>query len=408
MRRHTINGRTTSTGAPPATRPAADAAAWLAIAALLGPATAAAHTRVPRPAPAAPDQPREQLGLSLRITGAVTARVALTAPPDAMHRCVIPDTPGAEYLLSFGGPPGPALLDPARPGLVISLARHHATTPATRDAATPAERADAPTLAASDSARADASASAGEPAPGATIQMSIRGRRFIGIGGMDPEYRLSVALSAGGQRGSFTARHLVDASGSGAVDVAGTWRCPGAASAETPPAPAAPTAEPPAGDPASGSQAGAAVPIPVPAPVIAPLGRATATLTDPPRHGRSHSRRADRQKPGCTSMATLDGVSAALQAGPFGRRLGLAIMQFRNVVTDSVRRGQVSCHADVVLSDSSLHRAEYGLRSTGSRTQLHVRVGREQVGADTGSVTTPPPEHHVPEAAPAEPPGPAT
>ena len=83
-------------------------------------------------------------------------------------------------------------------------------------------------------------------------------------------------------------------------------------------------------------------------------------------------------------MATLDGVSAALQAGPFGRGKGLAIMQFRSVVTESAEDDRVDCHSDVLLSDGSLHRAEYGLRRVHRGTRLHIEVdggGGDAAGA---------------------------
>ena len=110
--------------------------------------------------------------------------------------------------------------------------------------------------------------------------------------------------------------------------------------------------------------------------------------------------------PGCTSMATLDGVSAALQAGPFGRRQGLAIMQFRDVVTDGAGDGWIDCHADVLLSDSSLHHAEYGLRGTGRRTLLHIQVARDRQGSPPVDQAPPPaaePATPVPEPAPPAP-----
>jgi hypothetical protein len=468
MRGHRI----TRTGsAAPSARHAA--AACLAIAALLGPAAAAARTRPHRPPPAASGQAQGQLGLELRSTGAVVARIAFTMPADAAHRCAIPDSPGPAYLLSFGGAPDVALLDPARPGLIITLARQPSATVAARDTgasgpATGTAAADRTEM--HDSAQDDSAVAPEAEPPHDTIQLSIGGRRFVGIGSMDPQYRLAVTLSADGQRGRFTARHLVDASGGGVVDVSGTWRCPapvtspaggppsaavlavanpashdsdihdapGSAIAppETSPANAATgaatsgvasalppsTQDPAPDDPATPDAArggrlaastNPAAPGAAPESVVTPgpatdfLGQATATLAEQPRRGRGRSRRARKQRPGCTSTATLDGVSAALQAAPFGRSQGLAIMQFRNVVTDGADDSQVDCHSDVVLSDDSLHHAEYGLRSAGRRTRLHIRVARDREDEAGGQPSAPPrpaepapPEQRAPDPVP--------
>lgn len=460
----------------------AAAAACLAVAALPGPPAAAARTPPPRPpshrpTPAMPDLAEGQLGLAMRSTGAVTARIARAAKADAAHRCVIPDGPASAYLLSFGAAPGVALLHLTHPGLVITLPPRPAAT-APEDGGAPTGTADAAAGQATPggATRGGDAAPQASPARDGTIQASIGGRRFVGIGGMDPEYRLVVTLSADGQRGSFAARHLVDASGGGAVDVDGAWRCPapvaspvpsrvsvaspaarpasalaadpalhapdtripprseaarpeaspadttteaatlGAAPAFAPPTPRDPvpvdSATPdPTGNAEHAASPGAAVAAsPAPAPAsgsrlaASPLGRATATLAaSPPNRGRPRHDRAP--VPGCTSTATLDGVSAALQAGRFGRRQGLAIMQFRNVVTDNAARGRVDCHADVLLSDASLHRAEYGLRSAGRRTRLHIQVARDRQGApapDRTPLPPPSPAGPVPEpAAPA-------
>lgn len=148
-------------------------------------------------------------------------------------------------------------------------------------------------------------------------------------------------------------------------------------------------------DPASdsaGAQDGAtrtAEPLAPPA-AAGPLGRAVGML--PSRHARGRRRHAPEPTPGCTGMATLDGVSAALQAGPFGRGKGLAIMQFRNVVTDSAADGRVACHSDVLLSDGSLHRAEFGLRQLRHGTRLHIEVAGEREDPGPTRVGTPAPE----------------
>ncbi len=442
------------------------AAACLAAGAVFGPTVAAARTPPHQAPPAMPVLTEGQIGLALRSTGTVAARIALAVPSDLSHRCMIPDDPAAAYLLSFGAAPGAALLDPTHPGLLVTLATRPATTGAAGDAGT--ADATAPGQAAPGGTAREDGAAAQEPAPDSTIQVSIGGRRFIGIGSMDPQYRLAVTLSADGRRGSFAARHLVDASAGGAVDVNGTWRCPAAvpapaagpaaalaadpasrapdtstapgpelARAESPPTDAAADAAPPDGASASQPPApqapvpgdsalpdtareethamlpdAAATAAPAPASLLGatPLGRATATLTAPRHPGRAAPRRAGTPMPGCTSTATLDGVSAALQAGPFGRRQGLAIMQFRNVVTDSATDRQVDCHADVLLSDASLHHAEYGLRSAGRGTRLHIEVARDRQGTHT---TDDPPQpepaaRSVPEPAAPGSPVPAT
>ncbi|MGI4976403.1 MAG: hypothetical protein ACRYG6_05620 [Janthinobacterium lividum] len=135
------------------------------------------------------------------------------------------------------------------------------------------------------------------------------------------------------------------------------------------------------------------------------LGRAVGML--PLRHARGRGRHAPEPTPGCTGMATLDGVSAALQAGPFGRRKGLAIMQFRNVVTDNAADGRVACHSDVLLSDGSLHRAEFGLRQLRHGTRLHIEVAGEREHASPAAVGTPAPEPSAPAAPDADAPAPA-
>jgi len=146
--------------------------------------------------------------------------------------------------------------------------------------------------------------------------------------------------------------------------------------------------------------AATAAPAPASTSAATPLGRANATLTAPPHPGRATPRHSGTPMPGCTSTATLDGVSAALQAGPFGRRQGLAIMQFRNVVTDSATDRQVDCHADVLLSDASLHHAEYGLRSAGRGTRLHIEVARDRQGTHPTDDLPPPPPEPTPRSVP--------
>ena len=90
--------------------------------------------------------------------------------------------------------------------------------------------------------------------------------------------------------------------------------------------------------------------------------------------------------PGCTGTATLDGVSAALQSGAFGRGKGLAIMQFRNVVTESAKNGMVACRSNVLLSDGSLHRARYDLRRIRRGTRLHIAVASDREDMVTTSI----------------------
>ena len=92
------------------------AAACFAASALLGSLAAAARTPRHWAPPAMPILTEGQIGLALRSTGTVAARIALAVPSDSSHRCVIPDDPAAAYLLSFGAAPGaalPCLLRPA-------------------------------------------------------------------------------------------------------------------------------------------------------------------------------------------------------------------------------------------------------------------------------------------------------
>lgn len=169
----------------------------------------------------------------------------------------------------------------------------------------------------------------------------------------------------------------------------------GPADAATGDAPGVPGATVPPAD--------AGVPPGAPGPVADPLGSAVGVLA--PQRARGRARRAAETMPGCTGMATLDGVSAALQAGPFGRRKGLAIMQFRNVVTDSAEDGRVACHSDVLLSDGSLHRAEYGLRRVGRNTRVHIEVAGEREDAGPAASGTPAGEPPAPTSPDAGTPG---
>ncbi len=122
-----------------------------------------------------------------------------------------------------------------------------------------------------------------------------------------------------------------------------------------------------------------------PAPDAGPLGTAVGLLDTRHPKSRARSSRTPAPMPGCTGMATLDGVSAALQAGPFGRRKGLAIMQFRNVVTDGETDDRVACGSDVLLSDGSLHRAQYDLRRARHGMRLRIEVAHDRIGATTAA-----------------------
>ncbi|MGI3775728.1 MAG: hypothetical protein ACRYGC_00405 [Janthinobacterium lividum] len=211
---------------------------------------------------------------------------------------------------------------------------------------------------------------------------------------------IALAAPAGAAAGHVAA--VSPASGPGVAGDGASWH----------PAPI-PVAAGPGDDPA-----GHAAELPEPAPppdiaavpaspgrVAAPLGSAAGML--PPARAKARRRHAAEPMPGCTGMATLDGVSAALQAGPFGRGKGLAIMQFRNVVTDSEEDGRVACHSDVLLSDGSLHRADYGLRRVRRGTRLHIEVAdeREDIApADLPAQASPvPPDAGAPVPAPGAP-----
>jgi hypothetical protein len=60
-----------------------------------------------------------------------------------------------------------------------------------------------------------------------SIELVLAGRHFVGHAGLtDPDYRLAASFRDDRQGGSFVARHLhEDGTGSGIIDVAGTWQC---------------------------------------------------------------------------------------------------------------------------------------------------------------------------------------
>ncbi len=194
------------------------------------------------------------------------------------------------------------------------------------------------------------------------------------------------------------------ATGDTPASLAGT--SPGEGPAQPGPASAVPAAGPTdaAPGPVEGTAAvtgadgpTAAAPPARPTPDAGPLGTAVGLLGRQHARGRARSRRTREPMPGCAGMATLDGVSAALQAGPFGHRKGLAIMQFRNVATDGETDDRITCSSDVLLSDGSLHRAQYDLRRARHGTRLRIEVAHDRIGA-TGTADAAAPRAPVPAA----------
>ena len=248
----------------------------------------------------------------------------------------------------------------------------------------------------------------------------MHGHRIISMGEAAPPGRHAVARRAGSS--TDNAGHVVR----GVRGIAGLGRSgiafllvtalvaglamPGAADAATVAAqpdetPAAADAVPQTPDAATSGPQPAA---PSAAPVTPPLGSAAGLLETRPAKGRRHSRAvAPPPMPGCTDMATLDGVSAALQAGAFGRGKGLAIMQFRNVVTESQADDRVACRADVLLSDGSLHSARDDLHRARRGTRLHIEVAGDRADAPTTGDTTAEPGRSAGTPGPASPPDPS-
>jgi len=217
---------------------------------------------------AAPAAAAPPIALTLRARGAVADKVSLTSTADDAHLCALIGASGGPqtYLFLFNKAPSDAMLDPRRPGLFVTVA------------------------AAGAARRAPGDRSAG------TIQVSIGGRHFLGLGQADPSFRLHVSFRPDGTGGRFTATHLVDPAGSAAVDVQGSWSCPlGArgtsASASAPAAAPATGAAPPSVRPASVAQL--TVPLAPATPAAEPESAAEAARSGHFRLIRSRARCRD-------------------------------------------------------------------------------------------------------------------
>ncbi len=153
----------------------------------------------------------DNIWLHLSTTGAVRAEAAASLPADGAHFCsaapdpwTVPDaidqrtSPFPFYRLVFGQASPED--EPASPGPSIGLALSD-YFPAARDHSDPAND---------------------------SIELVISGRHFVGHDGLaDPGYRFAVTYRADRQGGGFVARHLHEAgTGSGVIDVVGSWSCP--------------------------------------------------------------------------------------------------------------------------------------------------------------------------------------
>ncbi len=182
-------------------------------------------------APQVPDGRAGEVGVQLAATGALVADLTRQAPADDAHFCATLALAGGrqDYLLRFGADPEASLLDPARPGLVL-------------------------TVAGLDDVAAE------EPGPrDGSIQVAIGGQTFFGSTQPGAPFRLELSLLAGRDGGRFVARHLADRSGRQVIDLAGAWRCaasPTAVAAAAGPRPAGPGVDA-APDPANSPGAGA-------------------------------------------------------------------------------------------------------------------------------------------------------
>ncbi len=218
-------------------------------------------------APRVPDGRAGEVAVQLAATGALVAGLARQAPADDAHFCATLALAGGrqDYLLRFGADPEASVLDPARPGLVLTVA-------GLDDVAS------------------------GEPGPrDGSIQVAIGGQTFFGSTQPGAPFRLELSLLAGRDGGRFVARHLADRSGRQVIDLAGAWRCAAAptavaAAAETAPGPGgSPPADGPSADSANAGARAAALPAtaepqppaPAPAATNAPVPAMPATTSAP-------------------------------------------------------------------------------------------------------------------------------
>jgi hypothetical protein len=61
--------------------------------------------------------------------------------------------------------------------------------------------------------------------PSTLMQVSIDNHSFIGLPAINRDFRLHVSTDPDGAKGTFSANHLLDQTGKGAIDIEGTWRC---------------------------------------------------------------------------------------------------------------------------------------------------------------------------------------
>ena len=220
-----------------------------------------AQTQPDDPVPALPDARPGEVAVQLDADGALAAHVARQAPADDAHLCATLTLPGGrqDYLLRFGADPGASVLDPTRPGLVLTVAGLD-----------------------------DASSAQAGPRNG-SLQVAIGGQTFFGSTQPGAPFRLEVSLLPGQDGGRLRARHLVDRTGQQVIDLDGAWRCAASPTAVATARPSAPDpglglALPLSADPATTGRAyagtalaGAASPAatptaPAPEPAVAPAG----------------------------------------------------------------------------------------------------------------------------------------
>jgi len=250
-------------------------------------------------APALPDARPGEIAVQLDATGALAARLGQQAPADDAHLCATLTLPGGrqDYLLRFGADPGESVLDPARPGLVLTVAG--------LDAAAPEQVA---------------------PRNG-SLQVAIGGQTFFGSTQPGAPFRLELSLLPGQDGGRFVARHLVDRSGQQVIDLAGAWRCaalpaavatarpdpdPGPVRALASPVPNATTTVAPAPEPPAQAAASAAPDMAIAATPALPAGTAFRhLLTDLDHASPSGAANRPPQQPDRPDVAALPNPSSA-------------------------------------------------------------------------------------------------
>ena len=151
-----------------------------------------------------------EVGITLQVTGALQSEAVTSHDVDGAHFCSAAENPWIArdaidsraspypfYRVVFGQ--GAPEDEPAAPGPSIGMALSNYFAQA-RDHSDPG---------------AD------------SIEMVLEGRHFVGHSGLsDPGYRFAVSYREDRRGGGFVARHLHESgTGTGVIDVSGSWRC---------------------------------------------------------------------------------------------------------------------------------------------------------------------------------------